>query len=351
MRVYLLFALLLGGSVWGPAAAAAAPDGHELYQRNCAACHGSDGHGGVGVPLALPDFQYQVSDRYLASTIRHGRPGRVMPAFDRLSDEEVQAIVAYVRSLGPGRPVTHGDSEAVVQGDPRHGEQLYTKHCSGCHGPHGGGGEGTGVTFSRPRGLPIMPPALNNPGFLAAASDRMIKAALMNGREGTPMRSFLKQGLSERDIDDLVAYVRSFEKRPPPAAPAPADEPATLVYDSPYDLQTTVANIKRAAVGKNFRIIRTQALEEGLVPAGKESPGETIVYFCNFGFLNQALSIDPRVGLFLPCRVTVVEREGKVQVMSINPKRLSHLFNNSELDRLCDRMYRDYAAILEEATF
>ncbi len=350
MRVYLLSLLVIGGALFS-LAAPAAPNGHALYQNNCAACHGSDGHGGVGVPLALPDFQYQVSDRYLAETIRRGRPGRVMPAFDGLSAAQLQALVQYVRSLGPGRPVAHGAVE--IHGDPQHGKQLYAKHCAACHGPQGGGGEGTGVTFSRPRGLPIMPPALNNPGFLAAASDRMIKAALMNGREGTPMRSFLKQGLSESDIDDLVAYVRSFQDRSreqAPAAGATAAAP-TLVYDSPYDLATTVANIKRAAVGKNFRIIRTQPLEEGLVPAGQESPGETIVYFCNFGFLNQALSIDPRVGLFLPCRVTVVERDGKVQVMSINPKRLSQLFNNSELERLCDRMYRDYAAILEEATF
>jgi len=37
-------------------------------------------------------------------------------------------------------------------------------------------------------------------------------------------------------------------------------------------------------------------------------------------------------------------------VMSINPKRLSHLFNNAELDRACDEMYKLYEEILEEAT-
>ena len=74
----------------------------------------------------------------------------------------------------------------------------------------GEGGKGTGVTFSRRRDLPIIAPALNNPGFLAAASDEMIRHTLVYGREGTPMRSFLVQGLSEQDIDDLVSYVRSF---------------------------------------------------------------------------------------------------------------------------------------------
>lgn len=347
MQVYRYIWLLLALQVAAPAVAA--PDGQRLYERNCAACHGIDGTGGVGVPLALPDFQYQVSDDYLATTIRLGRPGRVMPAFTDLSPAEVKALVKYVRSWAPGRPV--GLSKAPVQGDPKRGKVLYQQNCASCHGAEGRGSPGTGVTFSRQRKLPIMAPALNNPGFLAAASDQMIKAALMNGREGTPMDSFLKKGLSEGEIDDIVSYVRSFQDDAPATDTPAAAEPATLVYESPFDLETTVQNIERAVVGKNFRPIRTQPLEEGLVAEGQEDPNQVIVYFCNFDFLDRALAIDPRVGLFLPCRVTALERDGKVQVMSINPKRLSTLFNNSELDRLCDDMHELYTGILEEATF
>lgn len=54
--------------------------------------------------------------------------------------------------------------------------------------------------------------------------------------------------------------------------------------------------------------------------------------------------------MFLPCRITVVEEYGRVQAMSINPKRLSQLFNNDELDDACERMYDTYSLILEEAT-
>ena len=92
---------------------------------------------------------------------------------------------------------------------------LYARKCAACHGANVEGGKGTGVTFSRPRDLPVIAPALNNTGFLSAAPDMMIKTVLMNGREGTPMPSFLKQGLSEKDIDDIVAYVRSFENQKP----------------------------------------------------------------------------------------------------------------------------------------
>jgi cytochrome c oxidase cbb3-type subunit 3 len=39
-----------------------------------------------------------------------------------------------------------------------------------------------------------------------------------------------------------------------------------------------------------------------------------------------------------------------VQVMSVNPKVLSQLFNNSELNQLCEQLEQSYTAIIEEAT-
>ncbi len=328
---------------------ALAMNGASLFAQNCAACHGSQGNGGVGVPLALPDFQRSVSDEFLIKTIRHGRPGRVMPAFKNLSDAEVKSLVKYLRSWN-----THpARNEKIVTrpGNITHGKQLFANHCSACHGAEGTGGHGTGVTFSRPRDLPIIAPALNNSGFLAAASDKMIKTTLMHGRKGTPMVSFLKQGLSEQDIDDLVSYVRSFEKHPydQQVALQGADTPI-IRMESPNSLAATVKAVQRAAIGKNFRIIRVQALNQGMVKAGKENKKQTIIFFCNFEFLNNALAVDPRVGLFLPCRVTVVEHKGKVEVFAINPKYLSRIFNNNELNKLCDEMDKVYQDILEEAT-
>lgn len=330
-------------------AAGSAPDGARLYADNCSACHGTDGHGGVGVPLALPSFLSSVDDLYLTKTIRMGRPGRVMPAFARLSDAEVDAIVAHLRSWSSQKP-PKTQSRQPIRGDVARGGKLFTAHCSACHGEHGEGGHGTGVTMSRPRSAPILAPALNNPGFLAAASDTLIKNTLIQGREGTPMVSFLEQGLKEKDINDVVVYVRHFQSLPRPAARhSPDHEPPILVRDSPYSLDETVEKVKMAIGGANMRLIRIQTLDQGYVPEGQENHDQTIVYSCDFGFLNEALKVDPRVGLFLPCRVTVVKQGDKVRVMSINPKQLSRVFNNTELDQLCDRMYQVYTEILEES--
>lgn len=343
---FLPFALY----AWAANAASPAPDGAQLFAENCAACHGARGQGGVGIPLALPSFQANVDDAYLRRTIRLGRPGRVMPAFKRLRDDEVDAIVFYIRSwTGHKKPVL---IPAGRPGNAVRGKQLFAAHCASCHGANGEGGPGTGVTMSRPRNQPILAPGLNNPGFLAAASDSIIKTTLVRGREGTPMRSFLKQGLSESDIDDIVAYVRSFQSQTPPAAATVLKtEDPDIIRVSPYGVAETVDKLKTAVAAANMRLIRIQYLDQGFVPAGTENKKQVIVYSCDFGFLDHALQIDPRVGLFLPCRVTVLQDHGKVLVMAVNPKRLSAIFNNSELNVLCDRMYKTYVDIIEEATF
>ncbi len=340
----ILFALLLGLV----SAVRAAPDGAALFAAHCAACHGDKGGGGVGVPLSLPSFLDSVDDNFLRQTIRRGRPGRVMPAFDALSDAQVAAIVSFIRSWSDKPAQTY--SVATIPGNAAHGKELFARFCAACHGAQGGGGKGTGVTFSRHRDLPIIAPALNNSGFLAAASDEMIRRTLQNGREGTPMRSFLAQGLSEQDINDLVSYVRAFDGTGKDTHDSSAAETPVLVAESPYTLEETVENIKQAITNQNFILIRTDTLEHGLVPEGQENTHQIILHFCNFKFLFDALAVDPRVGMFLPCLVTVAEKNGKVTVSATNPQYLSHLFNNDELDEFCKRMRSVYEAILEEAT-
>jgi cytochrome c oxidase cbb3-type subunit 3 len=329
--------------------ALSAPQGDALYADHCAACHGDTGAGGVGVPLSLPSFLNSVDDDFLRKTIRYGRPGRVMPAFRALSNAQVGAIVRHIRGWSD-KPVPDFSGKPV-RGDAEHGKQLFASHCAACHGANGEGGKGTGVTFSRKRDLPIIAPALNNAGFLAAVSDGMIRHTLQFGREDTPMRSFLEQGLSEQDINDLVIYVRSFENgaAPPDKQTATVTE-TTITAESSYSLEETIENLKGAIVSQNFILIRTETLEHGLTTEGEEDSKEVILHFCNFSFLYEALKVDPRVGMFLPCRVTVTERDGKVMVTTINPLYLSRLFNNNELDEYCKQMHDLYSAILEDAT-
>ncbi|MDH5484237.1 MAG: c-type cytochrome [Gammaproteobacteria bacterium] len=324
-----------------------ADKGKVLYTEKCAICHGHEGSGGVGIPLGLEAFLEQTPDEYLRRTIRVGRPGRIMPPFYRLSDHDIDAIIGYIRSW---KKTTVPQWDATpVKADARIGKQLFDKHCITCHGESGYGGKGTGKTFSRPRDLPITPPSLNNQGFLNSASDQMLKNIIIQGRKETPMPAASQFNLTDDDVDNLVSYIRSFQQTMVTGEQI-LSESSVLVYKSPYTFNETIENIKRAVIAKDYILIRDQALDHGFVPVKDESKTHTMVYFCNYDIIYNALAIDPRVGMFLPCRITVVEQNGEVQAMSINPKRLSQLFNNDELDVACDRMHDTYSSILKEAT-
>ncbi|HSG60350.1 MAG TPA: c-type cytochrome, partial [Pseudomonadales bacterium] len=221
------------------------PDGQALFEFNCVVCHRKGGEGSIGLPLQKAKFS-ALSDEYLRNTIRNGRPGRVMPAFDRLSDSQVDAIVAYLRHWSG--TTSFVEAGVAATGDAGNGGRLFTGHCANCHGEAGKGlGKGTGQSYSREREFKVIPPAVGNSGFLASVSDDMLREVITNGREGTLMAAYGKLGLSSQDIDDIIVYLRSLPTLAQIQEEEAYEQPApTIVWDSPYDFDTTVTNLKQA---------------------------------------------------------------------------------------------------------
>jgi cytochrome c oxidase cbb3-type subunit 3 len=347
IRIWIAGLCLASAVVGGPVHAA--PDGAELYVEYCGACHQMQGQGGIGLPL-LTSKLADVSDEYLSSTIRLGRPGRVMPGFMRMSDAQVDAVVRYLREQSGTHSVAFDDEP--VSGDAARGEALYTKHCAKCHAVDGHGeGEGTGVTQSRDRSFLVMPASISNTGFLASAPDQMLRRVIAAGRESSDMPAFGKGKLSESEINDVVAYVRSFEQDGRKVEALDPGERPSHVYESPYDFDTTVANVKASLTGANFRIFPDRLLEQGLTDEFSVNTRQIGVRFCNFNELYGMLKIEPRLGVVLPCRITIMERkDGQVLLVIPNLRVVSRWFNNDELVGLWDRMEETFTEIIDEVT-
>ena len=345
---FRLFILCLTSLFLPTALSASSQSGKQLYIDNCAICHGDDGKGGMGIPLSMPSFLTSASRHYLKQSIRLGRPGRIMPSFYWMSESEIDILIDYIDSWRDSpAPVWKTD---LIKGDSQNGKQLYATHCADCHGKSAQGGKGSGLRFSRQRQLTVAAPALNNQGLLNSASDSMLYHIIKTGRDETPMPSAADLKLSNTDINDLISFIRQFQKSQLSHTPLYNSEPASLIVDSPYNFNDTIENLKRSISGSNFIHIRDQSFFHGFDVEAEPGNRHMIIYFCNFNFLYDALKIDPRVGMFLPCRITVTETNGKVQMMSINPKHLSQLFNNDELDKSCDKMHELYTSILEDAS-
>ena len=104
----ILFAVVIAGALSaGPVLAA---DAVETWDKECSKCHGKDGAGQttMGKKLKLKDYtdaavQSGFSDEEATKAIKEGvqEDGKIkMKSYaDKLSDDEVKALVAHVRSL------------------------------------------------------------------------------------------------------------------------------------------------------------------------------------------------------------------------------------------------------------
>jgi cytochrome c oxidase cbb3-type subunit 3 len=81
--------------------------GHEVFEANCAACHGETGTGDreMGVPNLTDDFWLYGGDlKTIITTIHGGRQGH-MPTWDeRLTPTDIKILALYVHALNVASP-------------------------------------------------------------------------------------------------------------------------------------------------------------------------------------------------------------------------------------------------------
>ncbi|HEV2884541.1 MAG TPA: cytochrome c [Pyrinomonadaceae bacterium] len=111
---YVLFVVLIGSVVgpelYQPAGAVEVnpnvASAGELYRKNCASCHGKDGRAKTfkakfnkARDISDATWHESVSDERVFNSIMNGR-GKKMPAYSKkLSVQEIESLVSFVRSL------------------------------------------------------------------------------------------------------------------------------------------------------------------------------------------------------------------------------------------------------------
>ncbi|MBU6398967.1 MAG: c-type cytochrome [Verrucomicrobia bacterium] len=107
MTKAIILTVALGGAM---AVATQAADAKENWEKNCAKCHGPDGKGDtkMGKKLEIKDYsdpkvQDGIKDEEMAKTIKEGKKEgektRMKAYGEVFNDEQIKALVAYVRSL------------------------------------------------------------------------------------------------------------------------------------------------------------------------------------------------------------------------------------------------------------
>jgi cytochrome c oxidase cbb3-type subunit 3 len=168
--------------------------GKRLFQGMCVECHGAGGAGGDAPSLNRPRLNHAPDDTALANVIANGIPNTAMPRIRRFTENELQQLVAYIRSLGKVAP-------DPVRGDPKRGAAVYRNlACSSCHIVAGEGGN-LGPDLSDIgvlRGAAYLREAVVDPG---ASLPKGTLSVLSRGyAEYLPVRIVTRQGSEIRGI-------------------------------------------------------------------------------------------------------------------------------------------------------
>ena len=133
--------------------------GNELFQQNCAFCHGREAGGGESGPdltrskLVIEDDD---GDR-IADVIRTGRPEKKMPGFN-FSNQEMLSVVAFVRSQEEKAAAQKGNRRGVDVSDLQTGNvdagKQYFNGAGGCVSCHSAAGDLAGIA-TRYQGLQL----------------------------------------------------------------------------------------------------------------------------------------------------------------------------------------------------
>lgn len=204
--------------------------GRTLYTQNCQTCHGDKGQGAPSATAGLipardfttPQAQSELTRERMISSVTNGRAYTLMAPFKgRLSEQEIEAVVDYVRiglmlpasgaisgtSAHAGRQGKPGENEAMalpypngLTGNLARGQKFYQANCATCHGAKGDG-QGPRAYFINPK-----PRNFLDPGFRGAFNRPAIYRAVSEGRPGAEMPAWSKV-LTDQEMVDVSEYV------------------------------------------------------------------------------------------------------------------------------------------------
>ena len=87
-------------------AKAADVDAKKIYMTHCKTCHGENGHPtdlgtGLGArEFANAEWQAKTTDEQIIKQINNGTPEKMMPFKEKLTQDEIKALVSVIRGFG-----------------------------------------------------------------------------------------------------------------------------------------------------------------------------------------------------------------------------------------------------------
>jgi DMSO reductase family type II enzyme heme b subunit len=208
----------------------ASEKGESLFKKHCEVCHGENGEGDGPAarflfpkPRVLTDGLFKVrstpsgeppADKDILDIIKNGMPGSSMPSLSELSEEEMDAIVEYVKELGeieyePERVIRPGAPPSATPQLIAEGKKVYERmKCWECHGDEGKGDGPKAKDLKDDWKYPAPPNAFTVGIYKGGGTPSDVYLRFTTGMDGSPMPSY-EGSLKDEERWALVFYTLS----------------------------------------------------------------------------------------------------------------------------------------------
>ena len=107
------------------------------------------------------------------------------------------------------------------------------------------------------------------------------------------------------------------------------------------------ADLKEDGFGVLCEIDVQATLHEKL---GAVTEPYVILGACNPSLAHQALSLEPELGVLLPCNVVIYQRNGKTYISAVDAERMLSIVGNEELQPVAAQVRDRLAAVVDRAS-
>ena len=212
MLVLTVGLVLMGGlyaavSGAGTASAASTDDspqaiakGRAIFLEGCSSCHGLNAQGSsngptlIGVGPAAVDFQVGTGRMPLSGPRVQATRGRVI-----YTQDEINALAAYVASLAPGPAIPSADELEYLNANLQEGGELFRTNCAQCHNFNGAGGALTEGQYA---------PSLKD------ATPKQMYEAMITGPQAMPV--FANSTITIEQKKAIIKYITAIRTSPNP---------------------------------------------------------------------------------------------------------------------------------------
>ena len=103
-------------------------------------------------------------------------------------------------------------------------------------------------------------------------------------------------------------------------------EDFAYIIETEKNFNDAVVSVRKAVESKGWAIFQVYDYKEILAVKGFKQKPLKIIEICSGKYAHQFLNKNRLTSLCMPCKINVLEEDGKVKIIAMNPKIMSQFF-------------------------